>query len=183
VDVPNEDDTATFTDYADAAIEQIGPDVEDLVVVAHSLGGFTGPIVASRLPTRLLVLVAAMIPERGESAGDWWTNTGHSELGVAVDDPETTFLHDVPPALGAEAGIHMRVQSGKVFEDPWPLEAWPDVPTRVLLCTGDRFFPADFQRQVTQDRLGTTPDELDCGHLPMLAKPHELVDRLVGYLD
>ena len=48
--------------------------------------------------------------------------------------------------------------------EPWPLEAWPDVPTRVLLCRGDRMFPAEFQRRVARERLGIEPDEMDGGH-------------------
>ncbi len=92
-----------------------------------------------------------------------------------------TFLHDVPPALVAAVQSHLRNQSGTPFEKPWPLEAWPDVETRVLLCRGGRFFPADFQRRVAQERLGITPDEMDGGHVPMLSRPIELADRLEAY--
>ena len=49
--------------------------------------------------------------------------------------------------------------------------AWPDVPTRFLLCRDDRFFPADFQRRVVRERLGFEPDEMDGGHLPALGPP------------
>jgi len=52
------------------------------------------------------------------------------------------------------------------------------VPTTFLLCRDDRFFPADFQRRVVTERLGITPDEMDGGHLPALAHPDELVERL-----
>jgi hypothetical protein len=55
------------------------------------------------------------------------------------------------------------------------------VPTRFLLCRDDRFFPADFMRRVVKERLGITPDEMDGGHLPALAHPHELVARLEQY--
>ena len=63
----------------------------------------------------------------------------------------------------------------------WPLDTWPDVPTRFLLCRHDRFFPADFQRRVVRDRLGFDPDEMDGGHLPALAHPTDLVERLERY--
>lgn len=46
-------------------------------------------------------------------------------------DPFTYFLHDVPPDVLAEAGDHDSDQSGRPFEDPWPLDGWPDVLTRV----------------------------------------------------
>jgi pimeloyl-ACP methyl ester carboxylesterase len=74
-----------------------------------------------------------------------------------------------------------RRQSGTPFEKPWPLTAWPDVPTRVLICRDDRFFPADFMRRVARERLGITPDEMDGGHVPALSRPRDLVDRLVAY--
>ena len=61
------------------------------------------------------------------------------------------------------------------------LPAWPDVPTRFLLCRNDRFFPADFMRRVVQERLGITPDEMESGHLPALSKPKELAERLEAY--
>lgn len=60
-------------------------------------------------------------------------------------------------------------------------EAWPDVPTKFLLCRDDRFFPADFMRRVVRERLSITPDEIDGGHLVALSRPKELADRLEEY--
>jgi len=34
-----------------------------------------------------------------------------------------------------------------------------------------------------KERLGITPDEMDGGHLPALAHPEELADRLLAYLE
>jgi pimeloyl-ACP methyl ester carboxylesterase len=64
---------------------------------------------------------------------------------------------------------------------PWPLSAWPDVPTNVLICREDRMFPADFSRRVASDRLGITPDEIGGGHCVMLSRPVELADWLEAY--
>ena len=91
------------------------------------------------------------------------------------------FLHDVPPEIARESARHVYEQSGTVLEAPWPLDAWPDVPTRFLLCRDDRFFPADFMRRVVHERLGIVPDEIDGGHLPALSRPHELAARLLRY--
>jgi len=178
VDLPCDDDDADLEDYADTVVGVIGSRRE-MILVAQSLAGFTAPLVCSRVPVTLLVLVAAMVPRPGESAGEWWTNTGH----VFPDpfDPAVIFAHDPSPELAAESLKHQREQSGTPFEEPWPLDAWPDVPTRFLLCRHDRFFPAEFQRRVVQDRLGIVPDEMDGGHLPALARPHELVRRLEAY--
>jgi pimeloyl-ACP methyl ester carboxylesterase len=60
-DLPCEDDAAGLPEYADAVVEAIG-DRTDLVVVAQSLGGFTAPLVCDRVPVKLLIMVAPMIP-------------------------------------------------------------------------------------------------------------------------
>ena len=67
------------------------------------------------------------------------------------------FFHDVPPPLAADAMRHARDQSATPLGTPWPLEAWPEVPTSVLICRDDRVFPAPFSRRVAQQRLGITP--------------------------
>ena len=68
------------------------------------------------------------------------------------------------------------------MQEPWPLAAWPDVPTRILLCRDDRLFPPEFMRRVARERLGITPDEIAGGHCVALSRPNELADRLEAYL-
>ncbi|MGH2729699.1 MAG: alpha/beta hydrolase [Actinomycetota bacterium] len=191
MDLPCDDDSAGLSEYVDVVIDAIG-DRTNLVVVAQSFAGFTAPLVCDRVPVNLLVMLTAMIPLPGERPGDWWANTGYEHAkraqaerdGRAADEDEDlidAFFHDVPPDVTAEAIKGERVQSGTPFEKAWPLAAWPDVPTRFLLCRDDRFFPADFMRRVVRERLGITPDEIDGGHLMALSRPKELADRLEGY--
>ena len=191
-DLPCDDDSAGLAEYTDVVVDAIG-ERRDLVLVAQSMAGFTAPLVAARVPVRVLVLVAAMVPLPGESPGDWWAHTGWEPArreqaqrdGRSVDgdfDAMDEFLHDVAPEVAAELMARgQRPQSGTPFEKPWPLDAWPDVPTRFLLCRDDRFFPAAFMRRVVRERLAITPDEIDGGHLPALARPRELVERLEAY--
>ena len=191
-DLPCDDDAAGLAEYADTVVEAIG-DRSDLILVAQSLAGFTAPLVCERVPVDSMVLVAAMVPQPGEAPGAWWTDTGWEAArrklaereGRSLDgdfDVVAEFFHDVPPDVVAEAMARgAREQSGTPMEKPWPLPAWPDVPTRFLLCRQDRFFPADFQRRVVRERLGIVPDEMDSGHLPALSRPNELVERLEAY--
>jgi pimeloyl-ACP methyl ester carboxylesterase len=184
VDLPVTDDTAGFTAYADVVVAAIG-DRHDVVLVAQSMAGFTAPLVCERVPVQLMILVAAMVPRPGESGGEWWVNTGHADARGpdASNDPVEIFLHDVPDDVAHASEHHVYAQSEAPFADPWPLEGWPDVPTRFLLCRDDRFFPAEFQRRVVRERLGFEPDEMEGGHLPALARPHDLAQRLLQYLD
>jgi pimeloyl-ACP methyl ester carboxylesterase len=180
-DLPCEDDSAGLPEYADAVIEAIG-DRTGLVVVAQSLGAFTAPLVCGRVAVDLLVLVAPMIPAPGEAPADYWTNTRYEdEVRESYDDEIALFYQDVPPELAAEALKRGRRQSEVRMHEPSPLRAWPDVPTRVLLCRDDRLFPPPFLRRVAEDRLGITPDEIDGGHTPALSRPRELAERLEAY--
>ena len=189
MDLPCDDDAAGLSEYVDTVVDAIG-DRTQVVLVAQSLGGLVAPLVCARVPVDLMVLVAAMVPSPGESPGEWWANTGWEQAKRAqaqregrddTDDPVTLFLHDLPADVKAAVRTKARNQSGTPFEQPWPLTAWPDVPTEFLLCRDDRFFPAEFQRRVVAERLGITPDEMDGGHLPALAHPDELVERLEAY--
>jgi pimeloyl-ACP methyl ester carboxylesterase len=188
-DLPSDNDAASLVDYADAVIDAIG-DRRELVVVAQSYGGFTAPLVASRLLVDALVLVAGMIPVPGETPAEWWEHTGYRQAVeeqaridgglTGSDDPYVSFYHDVPRALADEAMGKERSESETAYNCPWPLDAWPAVPTRFVLCTEDRFFPPAFMRRLVADRLGVVPDEITAGHCVALSRPHELAELLDG---
>jgi pimeloyl-ACP methyl ester carboxylesterase len=175
VDLPSEDESAGWSEYTATVAWAVG-DRSDLVVVGHSLGGFTAPLVCARLPAKLLVLVAGMIPAPGELFSDWWRTSGYEETGY-----EDVFYHDVPPALAAEARRRERNESSKALKEPWPLTAWPQTPTRYLLCRDDRMFPAAWARRHAQERLGLEADQIDGGHYISLSRPRELAQRLHAY--
>ncbi len=181
VDLPTEDPSAGLWDYADAVAGAVAGR-EELVVVGHSLGAFTAPLVCARVPAELLVLVAGMVPAPGESASDWWTNTGYESPGGDFDEI-AVFYHDVAPALVEEAKTHWRDQAEGPMREPWPLVAWPDVPTRYLLCRDDRLFGADWTRRMVRERLDIEADEIGGGHCPFLSRPRELAERLVAWAE
>ena len=190
VDLPGADERVGLPEYADAVIAAIGSR-RDAVVVAQSMGGFTAPVVCERVPVSLLVLVNAMIPLPGETAGDWWGDTGWEPARVAAaqagGDPAefdlaTYFLHDVPADVAAAGEAHNFPEADIAFGQPCPVERWPDVPTRVVAGRDDRFFPLDFQRRVARDRLGLNVDVVPGGHLVALSRPAELTDQLTRHL-
>lgn len=186
------DDNATMSDYADAVVDAVVSavdSVDELIVVGHSYGGFAAPLVAERLPTVGLIYVTAMVPQPGESPDDWWTNTGHAEasrIQAAKDggltgssDPYVGYFHDVPKELADEVSTHEPPPpSNTSYYEPSPLDAHPSVPTRYILTTEDRLFPAAFQREFVRDRLGITPEEIAAGHCPALSRPKELAAML-----
>lgn len=189
VALPAADESAGWAEYADAIMVAIG-NRTSLVLVAQSLAGFSAPLVCARRPVDLLVLLNAMIPRPNETGGEWWSNTGQraaqrdylAGVGLspeASQDDTVLYFHDVPPDVTAEALRRGEpAQSMTPMSQPWPLTAWPDVPTRVLVGRDDRLFPAAFQRRVARERLGIEADEIDGGHLVALSRPRELAERL-----
>ncbi len=188
--LPLDDDGATPSDHAEAVAAGV-PRSDDVVVVAQSLGAFAGPLVAERIPVAQLILLAPMIPKPGETAGEWWDDTGHADAiagvlarhgpmrGWGPEAFQEVFLHDVDPDVARENERFDGAPGAGMFSEPWPLESWPDLPTRVLAPSEDRLFPLPFQRRVARERLDLEVDVMPGGHLPMLARPRELAEQLV----
>ena len=178
-DLPIEDDSASLTDHARFVLDAIEAvhDGGELIVVAQSWGGYVAPIVAEMAHADRLILVSPMIPRPGETDAEMWEATGWT-YPRGERDP---FYQDVDPALAAEAKSRERGQSEATGREPWPLDAWPDVPTHVIIGDRDRFFPADWLRGVVRDRLGIEPDRVDAGHTSALSRPRELVELMESY--
>ncbi|HET6395141.1 MAG TPA: alpha/beta hydrolase [Blastococcus sp.] len=190
VELPVRDDSAGLDAYTDTVVAAIG-DRSPVVLVAQSMGGLTAPLVCERVPVELLVLLNAMVPLPGETGGEWWTATGQGEAAAAYRqqiglpaelDDEQTYFHDMPADVVAAYTAQEFAQSGRPFEDPWPLDRWPAVPTRVVAGRDDRLFPFEFQRKLAAERLGLDVDEVPGGHCLALSHPVELADRLESYL-
>ena len=188
VDLPGDDPAAGLPEYARLVASAIGS-CGNVVLVAQSLGGFTAPLVAAKVPVRSVVFVNAMIPCPGETPGAWWDNTGWAQARVAAAeqggygtelDLAVYFLHDVPPEVAAAGEPYQRPEADAVFGSACDFSTWPPVPIRVVAGADDRFFPASFQQALALDRLGIETDVLPGGHLIALAQPARLASYLLG---
>jgi pimeloyl-ACP methyl ester carboxylesterase len=182
-------DGATFADHGNAIVEA-GTGASEVVLVAQSMGAFAAPLACDRLPVSELVLVNAMVPAPGESAGAWWAATDHAAAVRENDaregrehDPtmhfEAYFLHDVPAEVIAQTADSEAGPAGSLFADPTSMRAWPAVRTTVLASRDDRFFPYPFQERVARERLGLEVEPLPGGHLVALSHPEALARRLL----
>jgi pimeloyl-ACP methyl ester carboxylesterase len=189
VDIKENDPSLDLRGFAGIVEAAIGDHHDDVILVAQSLGGFTAPMIRKRV--QMIVLLNAMIPLPGESPDDWWGNTGsgaarrESDLAAGRDpefDLDRHFLHDLPDDAKAELlSGEAREPSAAAMAQPCDFTRWPGVPTKVLIGRDDRFFPAEFQRRVANDRLGLDADEIPGGHLVALSNPSKLADKLVEY--
>ena len=168
---------------------------EDIVLVGHSLGGLTVPLVAAARPVRHVVYLAALLPDPGRSvdeqaaAGDRQTRRGLGRGQVVHPDGSSswrpdaaasTLFPDSPPEVARAATARLRRQHWTPTREITPLRAWPDVPSTYVLCANDLVIDPDWASRAAAQRLGVDPIVLPGDHAPFLARPAELADLLTG---
>jgi pimeloyl-ACP methyl ester carboxylesterase len=193
VDLPCEDWDAGLEDNAAVVVAALEDVAGDVVLVGHSLGGITIPVVTPRRPVAQLVFLCALVPEPGRSldqtiragrprASRGWTgpNIVHPDGSVSWESEAAVaaFYHDCPHEVAYWAASKLRRQVWTTTRQPCPLERWPDVPSSYILCTEDKPIAPDWARQVARERLGVEAVELPGGHSPMLSRPRQLAEVL-----
>lgn len=191
--------------YTDAVLEALGPPArqERVVLVGHSLGGLTVPVVAQRLgPERVaaMVLIAPLLPRPGRSFADvaradpqvmaegFGRGQQRNEDGTtywpadaARDGLYRGVAEEASPDVVADAVTRLQPQSWVVRREVTPLAAWPPVPTTVVVCADDRVVDPRGLRRGARELPGAELVELPGGHFPMLTRPAELAGIIVGH--
>lgn len=191
IDLPCDDPTATFVTYADVVVEALEAEAGEVVLVGHSLAGYTIPLVAARRPVHRLVYLCSLIPIPGCSFVE--------QLGIEPDMllPEYQAGLSKPDADGSRRWIdegvarqifyadcdegdahaayeRLRPQSQRPYVDTWPLDAFPSTPRTYIVCNDDRIVNPGWARQVAHNRLDAELVELPGSHSPFLSRPSEL---------
>ena len=165
----------------------------DVVLVGHSLGSLTIPVVATMRPVRHLIFLcsvptgpgpaidaelASMVTPEFAAASRVVDAAGRESLADA--DAITVWYDDCLPDDAAWAVARLRPQSRRPLEEPSPLREWPDVPATVVLGRDDRCVNMDWAVPAATARLGVPPVVIPGGHSPFLSRPGELADVLVA---
>lgn len=168
-DLPCEDVAAGVEEYAAAV-----PAAD--VVVGHSLGGFTIPVVEAQTHVFLTAILGGtggpevFVPGFGDGRT-------RDELGRSYyPDPAIAAAELQYPSEYVHLASRLRPQA-PLAADPVAVES----PVYVV-CAGDAVIRPEWQRHLARDVLGVDPLELDAGHSPMLECPRELallLDALV----
>jgi len=185
-DLPIEDPDAGIADYA-AVVEKALDDSrvkpgDDVILVGHSLGGLTIPVVAEHRPIAGLIFLCAYLPDPGKPmhtdedtySPEW---AALSAKQVTHDDGSTSwpedaavqaFFHDCTLLVATESARKLRRQSWTPALEDNPLKALPTAPAAYVLCTADRSIAPGWSRRMARSRLGVDAIELPGGHSPML---------------
>lgn len=200
VDLPIDNPAAGLVDYAATVLESLA-DVSagsDVVVVGHSLGGLTIPLVAAARPVRELVYLCAFVPLPGAALEDdllalpdtfapgWHAlvaqQEGHGDGSSSWPVPAAiaAFYDDCPPDVASAAAATLRRQHWGVAREPHPLLAYPEVAARAIVCTEDRVLNAESCARHAEERVGASVRRIAGGHCPMVARPALLAELLLG---
>jgi pimeloyl-ACP methyl ester carboxylesterase len=195
VDLPSEDLSAGAAAYAAAAVGAFADADDELVVVGHSLGGLTIPLVAHARPVQRLVYLCAMLPRIGRTQDDVIEDEPDmllpappggqfiSDDGASHWKPEAAagrFFSDCAPDLASWAAAQLRGQFWPITQEVTPLVGWPTVPRSYVLGVADPIVNPEWSRRVVPEVLGVQPIEIAAGHSPFLSAPVALVDALEG---
>lgn len=195
-DLPCEDKSCGCAAYRDAVLAEIGEVGDDLVVVAHSAGGLTAPLVAAARPVRRLVFVSALLPLPGRP----FTKQNEAEAileheyqsGIEADgdgvrrwvDSDVcarTMYSGCSPEDAAWAFGQLRPQSSTMYTEASPLTAWPDTPVTDIRGDDDRLVSPIWAAKAVPERLGVASTVIEgAGHCPMLSHPEALTALLLA---
>ena len=128
--------------------------------------------------TRIKAILAdKVIPEDKRQAADLSRivvepprDASHGDLATNAAMVLSKAMGMNPRALAEEALHRAREESTTAWRTPWPLDAWPDVPTKFVLCKDDHLFPPDFLRRLAAERLGITSKEPKIRFTPRFPK-------------
>jgi pimeloyl-ACP methyl ester carboxylesterase len=190
-DLPISDRDASFEDYAQVVLDALGEDEEPFVLVGHSLGSDTIPLVAvRRAPVRLVYVCPRLGGFTRRPPGEPRAFRAPERLprdndeGLAVwapDDAVQVMYPRLHPALAQRMIARLRPQAG-VFRRPYPLAAPPPgIPAALIYAADDEFFEPEWSRWAARELLGVEPVEMPGGHFPMLERPQELAEVLCGF--
>jgi pimeloyl-ACP methyl ester carboxylesterase len=196
IDLPIDDSSASFDDYADtvcAALVDVSG--EDLVLVGHSLAGQIIPLVAARRPLRHLVYLCGLPAIPGQSLMQQMAqetdmlNPDYTR-GLSEKDSEgrrtwidkrLAHFHlfgDCDEDAANAAFARLRPQSVVPYKVPCPLSALPVVDSTYVVCEEDRMANPDWSRRIAHEWLNAEVVELPGSHSPFLSRPRALAELL-----
>jgi pimeloyl-ACP methyl ester carboxylesterase len=196
IELPCEDPEAGCVAYAAVVSGQIAGLGDDVVLVGHSLGGLTIPLVAAERPVRKLVFLCALLPRPGLSLVDqlaqepaifapgFGAGVARDELGRSYwsdeDEAIDDLYSDCPRQLAAWAVARLRHQARAPTIEPCPLAHWPEVPSVSIFAAADAAINPLWSRIAAPERLGCEAVEFPGGHSPFLGRPAELAEALLS---
>lgn len=194
-DLPMANEHYGAREWAHAVVDALGPRHDDVIAVAHSLGGMALPVLAGMVDLQRQVYLGAAVPQPGLRYADYLATQdgrdanlmpitkarpgedvrGECTWAVARD----YFYSDCAEDDARWAWSQLRPRATTVFSEPATIQSWPQIPTTFVIMTEDRCINPAWSRRVAA-RLGAHVIEVPGGHSPFLSTPGALADTLIS---
>jgi pimeloyl-ACP methyl ester carboxylesterase len=194
VDLPVSDPEAGPDAYLEACMTAFHDADEPVIVVGHSIAGWTALRLEGRIPVAGFIFLASCItfppglypdepvPMIDVDPAEWTPDErGLITLDKAV--ARDAFYHDVPADVADEAVTWLVPQAGAGIIGPDKQIAPPAAPSVYIRCADDHAVVAAWAEFAAALLTGTPPRVIDGSHSPFLARPVELADlfdQIVG---
>jgi pimeloyl-ACP methyl ester carboxylesterase len=187
-------DTSMETHVLDVANLIHYEDLEDVVLVGHSMGGVTIPLVAERMKDRIrrVVWLAAVVLADGESIGENYMATSEflkralarMEEGLPPDKEllMDAFLQDGTPEQRRWVEARLGGGTTALITEKGDLTRFLQLglPTGYVLATRDQSLPPELCRVLAARLPGCRFAEVDADHDLMVTHPDATADALVS---
>jgi pimeloyl-ACP methyl ester carboxylesterase len=187
VDLPVSDPDAGPDAYLAACVAAFSGEGEPVIVVGHSIAGWTALRLGGQIPVAGTVLLASCItfpeglypdeprPMILTDPSDWTPD----ERGVITLDEDVArdaFYHDVPKELADEAVSWLVPQAAAGVGGPETPIARPTAPAVYIRCAQDHAVAAPWAEFASELLTGALPRVIDASHSPFLSRPVELAE-------
>ena len=173
----------TLDDYVSHVVERIETgNLENVIIVGHSLAGLTLPPVTHRVEARLrrVIYLASATPEKG-----------HTVMGL-MDHPqspvqrglsmEAMFCNDLDAESSQWLLSQLVDEPPRLMETPVDVPRAPSaVPSTYILLERDEALPPEIQREQARTAGVDEVVSFDSGHSAFASKPRELAELLLRY--
>lgn len=177
------------TDDIAATTRAIEAQPGDVLLVAHSYGGFVISRAGNSPKVKGLVFVDAFGLDEGETANALFKNSpppwlktlradGGNYVWLPFETVRTTFAQDLTPA---EQKLIMAKQGPiplSAFDEPMVDPAWKKKPSWYVRGNADKIIPPDAQTMMAK-RMKATLVPVDAGHLAMMSRPREVANVIL----
>jgi pimeloyl-ACP methyl ester carboxylesterase len=180
-------DQITVEDYIQDLIKAIRDgNMQDVVLVGHSLAGTLIPYAAIRMPTRLkrLVFLSAIIPDEGQNSMETLKNFGQPEFvpEEMEENLRRMFCNDLDETSAQWLFSNLGPEPVAGLVTPVTRKGFPrNIPTTYIVLTKDQALLPEWQRKVLRNLDNPEVIELDSGHDAMISCPKELAGMLLKY--
>jgi pimeloyl-ACP methyl ester carboxylesterase len=183
----------TMSTYIDDVIGFIRREnLQDLVLVGHSMSGMIISKVAEEMPERVkhLVYLAAVVPRNNSALIDllpqerqealWKLQRTEKEIFGAVETMRAMYFTDLEGERQAYYLRQLTPQPLAVFFERIRFRTFPDIniPRTYLMGMKDRSLPPELTEGFAE-RLQVAPVRIEAGHDMMVSRPEEVAQVLL----